>query len=275
MSFKLREVTFQVRCTEPGCSFNSEFTVKENIMAATEADVDAEAWKIARNMAVIRHDSILGRKHSMTNPELHKIGARYDRLGPVTAGHTAPAAPGVPATGVSAIRHYGKGEKIIRKGDSAVTVCEVIRGSAYNEKRPELFYQPGTTFGAAALFQHKSRLADIVAGQDDTVIGFYNMRELTRTNPAKARELYNAAMEDVFDILTYLEGYAGTLEKQVARLKAARQGGKSSGPARKAAPTRKRAPKPGKPKKPATRKVPSPRGTGKKPAVRRGSTGRR
>ncbi len=263
MSFKLREVTFRVRCTEPGCVFDAEFTVRENIMAATEAEVDSEAWKIARNMAYIRHDSLHGRKHPLNNPEMHKIGGRYDRMVPVAA----PSIPTAPphAEGASALRRYRKGEKIIRKGDSAVTVCEVLRGSAYNEKRPELFYQPGATFGAAALFEHKSRLADIVAGNDETVIAFYNMRELSKTNPAKAREMYNAAMEDIFDVLTYLEGYAGSLEKELARVKAAKATQRPAKPARNA-----QARKPVK--KPAAKKAPAkkaPRSAGKKPGAKK------
>jgi hypothetical protein len=236
-------------------------------MAATEADVDSEAWKIARNMAFIRHDSIHGRKHPLSNPEMHKIGGRYDRLGPVEAPSApAPAAPAPQVVGASSVRRYRRGEKIIRKGESAITVCEVIRGAAYNEKRPELFYQPGATFGAAALFEHKSRLADIVAGQDETVIAFFNMRDLSKSNPAKARELYNAAMEDIFDVLTYLEGYAGSLEKRLARAKPSGKAAKAKAP--KKAPAKKAAAK-----KPAARKA-KPAGkksAGKKTAGARGS----
>jgi CRP-like cAMP-binding protein len=267
MSFKLKEVTFQVRCTEPGCPFHSEFTVRENLMAATEAEVDAEAWKIARNMAYLKHDTVHGRNHPLAHPELHKISGRYERIAPLTETHAAPlparpAAAAAPSTaGAAAVRTYRKGEKIIRKGESAVTVCEVLRGSAVNERRPELFYQPGTTFGAAALFQHKSRMADIVAGEDDTVIGFYNMRELSKSNPTKARELYNAAMEDIFDVLTYLEGYSVTLEKRLARLQAEKPAGKAARPApkkkaavKKAAPARKSAKKPAAKKKARARR---------------------
>jgi CRP-like cAMP-binding protein len=273
MSFKLREVTFRVRCTEPGCPFDAEFTVRENIMGATEADVDSEAWKIARNMAFIRHDSIHGRKHPLANPEMHKIGGRYDRMVPVEAPSVPTAAPAAPqAEGALSVRRYRKGEKIIRKGESAITVCEVIRGSAHNEKRPELFYQTGSTFGAAALFEHKNRLADIVAGQDDTVIAFYNMRELSKSHPAKARELYNAAMEDIFDILTYLEGYTASLEKQLARARTAKPAKAVRGVAKasKKAPAKKAVRQ-----KPAAKKSAKP--AGKKPAAKpsRRSPGRK
>ncbi len=241
MSFRLKEITFRVKCGEPMCPFDTEFIVRENIAGATEADVDSEAWKIAKDMAYIRHDAIYGTKHQLNNPELRKISARYDRLGPVGAPDVPSAAPTAPQ---ASVRRFSKGDKIIRKGESAITVCEVIRGSAYNEKRPELFYQPGTTFGAAALFENKNRMADIVAGQDDTLIGFYNMRELSKTNPAKARELYNAAMEDIFDVLTYLEGYSASLERQLTRARTQKK------PVKKAAAKR-----PAKARKPAGKKA--------------------
>ncbi len=73
MSFRLKEAMFKVRCREPGCSFFSEFVVRENIMGATEADVDSEALKIARNLGYIKHDALFGRMHQLSNPEVVKV----------------------------------------------------------------------------------------------------------------------------------------------------------------------------------------------------------
>ena len=39
----------------------------------------------------------------------------------------------------------------------------------------------------------------------------------------KARELYDEAMEDVFHILVYLEGYTTTLEKKLARMQTSKR----------------------------------------------------
>jgi len=90
MSLRLKEGIFRVKCREPGCSFNTEFTVKENIMGATEADVDSEALRIARNLGYIKHDAIFGRMHPLANPEVFKIHGSYEHLGP---GPEAPASP--------------------------------------------------------------------------------------------------------------------------------------------------------------------------------------
>lgn len=226
MSFRLKEAVFKVRCREPGCPFNNDFTVKENIMGATEADVDTEALKIARNMGFIKHDALYGRKHQLVNPEVYKIDSRYERIG--STPYAPPSSPptfGQQAAPTSSAltRTYKRGEIIIKRGESAATVCEVIRGVALNEKLPELAYKAGSTFGVASIFNQKKRMVDIVAGEDGTTIAFYNIRELTKTNPTKARVLYDESMEDIFHILSYLEEYAASLEKKVSRLQASRK----------------------------------------------------
>ena len=253
MALKLKEVVFRVRCREMGCPFTSDFSVKENIMGATQEDVDSEALKIARDQAMTKHDAIYGRKHAMLNPETHKVAGSYETLGPVSpAARTAAAGAGEPVH----TRRFDRGEKIVAKGERATTVCEVVRGSAINEARPGIIYRPGSTFGAAALFEHKKRMASIVAAENDTLIGFYDMRELTKTDPAKARELYNEAMEDIFHVLAYLEDNCASLEKKITKLKAGPAKKPTKKPARKQAgkqvrkapakPVRKLARKPAK-----------------------------
>jgi len=224
--------------------------VKENLMGATEADIDSEAIKIARNMAFIKHDALYGRKHALANPEATKVTGAYVQLG---TGLAASAASSYPPASVPT-RSYQPGEIILHKGESAVTVCEVVRGTAYNEKLPDLIYRAGSTFGAAAIFRQKNRLADIVAGAEGATIAYYNLRELTRTNPSKARELYDEAMEDIFHVVQYLEEYVVSLEKQVKGFQAAK-------------PVKKPAPRPrAKVKKPVARKKPVAK---KKPAAKK------
>ena len=231
MSVKLKEAIFKVRCREQGCPFFSEFVVTENIMGATETDVDSEALKLARNLAFNKHDALFGRKHPLANPDIFKISSTYERLG--AAIPQARAA--TPPHGGAPTRTYKRGEVIIRKGESALTICEVVSGSALNIKLPELVYEAGSTFGSAAIFRQKNRMADVVAGEDGTAICFYNIRDLSRSNPAKARELYDEAMEDIYHILIHLEDYSARLEKKVKALEA-----KMAAPAKKPAQKKKK-----------------------------------
>jgi hypothetical protein len=215
MSYKLKEAVFKVKCNEPGCPFVSDFSIKENIMGATEADIDSEAWKIAKNLAYNKHDALYGRRHPLSHPDIRKVSGMYDKIVASTdVGYVMPP----PRQAASPTRTYRKGEKIIRKGDKAGTICEVVRGTAINESRPDLVYRQGSTFGFAALLENKDRMADIVAGEDGTLIASYNLKDLSKIDPAKARTLYNEAMEDIFRVMEYLEDYARSLEKKVGKL---------------------------------------------------------
>ena len=239
MGYKLKEALFRVRCREPGCPFVSDFSVKENLQGATEADVESEAWKLAKDLGINRHDAIHGKRHAMINPDVHKIRSSYELI-----GAPSPRRPVMPSPRMGEAintRRYDKGDRIIAKGESATTVCEVVRGAAFNEHRPKLLYRPGSTFGAAGLFENKRRMADIVAGENGTIVAFYDMRELWTSDREKAKELSNEAMEDIFRVLSWLEGHVEALEKQVARLKAELS---SKRPAKKAA--KKAAKKPAK-----------------------------
>jgi CRP-like cAMP-binding protein len=218
MAFKLKEAVFRVRCREPGCAFVSDFPVKENLQGATEADVNSEAWKIAKDLGTTRHDAIHGKRHPMIDPDIHMIRSSYETIGGVPRSRMPAARPRLGET--INTRRYDKGDRIIAKGERATTVCEVVRGSARNARRPSLVYRPGATFGAAGLFENKRRMADIVAGENGTLVAFYDMRELKDTDREKANELYNEAMEDIFNVLTWLEDHSAALEKRVAKLKA-------------------------------------------------------
>jgi len=218
VAFKLKEAVFRVRCREPGCPFVSDFLVKENLQGATEADVESEAWKLAKDIGINRHDAIHGKRHSMIDPEVHRIRSSYEVIG-ASSRVRVPVAPSRLGESINT-RRYDKGDRIIAKGERATTVCEVVRGSAYNEHRPKLVYRPGATFGAAGLFENKRRLADIVAGESGTIVAFYDMRELFTADRDKFMELNSEAMEDIWRVLSWLEDHAAALEKQVARLKA-------------------------------------------------------
>jgi hypothetical protein len=237
MAFKLKEALFRVRCREPGCPFVSDFLVKENLQGETEADVNSEAWKIAKDLGITRHDAIHGKRHPMVDPEVHLIRSSYETIGGAPRSRT----PLLPARAGESIntRRFEKGDRILAKGERATTVCEVVRGSARNARRPSLVYRPGSTFGAAGLFENKRRMADIIAAENGTIIAFYDMRELWNSDREKARELSNEAMEDIFRVLAWLEDRCDGLERKLAR----RAGGESAKkPAKAAARRGKKAP---------------------------------
>lgn len=216
MSFRLKEATYKVRCREPGCTFTSEFSVKENLMGVTEADIDSEAIKIAKNLAFIKHDALLGRKHQLVNPDIFRISGSYERIGGLSASSvfTQPA-PGAPAQAPA--HTFRRGDIIMRKQEDSALVCEVVRGSAQNAGHPGLRYRPGAMVGTATIFHQKSRPADIVAAEDNTAVIFHDVKELTRNNPGKARELYDLALEDIFHVLLHLEDYSSLLVKKLKK----------------------------------------------------------
>ena len=235
MAYVLRDGIFQVKCKKPACPFRSEFPIKQTIMGETDKDCEAEAAKIARNMAVIKHDAIYGRTHSLLDPIVRRVSGSYVPFGSSATRSAAPQmqAGGLPRpTGAAGVRRYARGEVILRKGDRATTVCEVIEGLACPEHSATIRYEPGASFGAAGLLTNQERTGNVVAGEDGTVIAFYNMQELTKSNPAKARELYNEVMEDTLRVIGYLDGRVGELERQVEKLKGKPKSTRAAGAAK-------------------------------------------
>ena len=222
MSFRLKEAVYKIRCREPGCTFASEFIVRENFMGVTEADVDSEALKIAKNMAFIKHDAMHGRKHQLANPEIFKISGSYERLGGLTSDSVF-TQPAESAEAGGAARTFHRGEMILDKREDSAVALEIVRGSAQNAGHPGLKYRPGAIVGSATIFHQKSRPVDIVAAEDGTIVAFHDVKELTKTNPARARELYDRALDDVFNVLLHLEEYSASLEKKLKKLASPRQ----------------------------------------------------
>jgi hypothetical protein len=211
MPYKLKNGVYAVRCRQPQCTFDVRMEIDQMIMGITEQDVETEARRLAREMALTKHDAIHGTKHSLKNPEIRKMSGVCQLVGAYQE----------PVSGEArdvTHREYKKGEVILRKGDSAGTVCQVIRGSAYPLRNASHHYHAGDCFGIAALLQRKSRTADIVAGKDGTRIAFFNVLALSRTSPKKARFLYDRAMADVFAVIADLEQTIDRLEQKLEKV---------------------------------------------------------
>jgi hypothetical protein len=200
MPYRLSKGVFEVKCRHSGCSFSAQLEIKENLMGMTESDVQTEAWKIAKDMAHIKHDSLhVGRQHPLENPEVRMISGSIQLTG---AGPTYPTQE----RSEMLVREFMKGDVILKKGDTATAVCEVLKGSAYPTRNKHHRYKVGDCFGVAALLPRRARLTDVVSGEDRTRIGFYLLADLNKRDPKKASQVLNRVIEDTLDVIEELEG---------------------------------------------------------------------
>lgn len=208
MAYKLVKGEFKVKCKHPGCTFDHTVAVTQNIMGVTEEDVESEAMRFAIGIARIKHDSIFGAKHTLESPIVRKINGIYEPIGGITKTFTNQS---------EAIKYkeYKKDEFILSKGEIATTICEVVKGTAYANKAKPHYYKAGESFGAAALLINQVRTADVLAGEDGTTIAFYNLKELSKKDPKKAKTLYNDAMEDVFNVIDDFENLITKFQKEL------------------------------------------------------------
>lgn len=198
MPYRLNKGVYSVRCRHPSCTFSAELEIEENIMGMTEADVETEAIKMARGMAGVKHESLHGgRQHALQNPEIRMMSGSIQLTG------AGPVHDSLPDD--SYIREFMKGDVIVRKGEDASAVCEVLKGVAYPKRNRRHRYSTGDCFGVAALLPNKSRMTDVVAGADGTKIGFYRLPELNRRDPRKASQLLTRVIEDTLEVIEELE----------------------------------------------------------------------
>ena len=215
MPYRLKNGIYAVRCRYPKCTFHSQFEIKQNIMGMTERDVEIEAKKIARDMALIKHDAIHATRHSLRNPEIRKVSGSIELIGPA-ARRKGDAAYAAAAKDVH-YEKFNRGQVILRKGDDATSVCEVIKGYAFPERNRSHRYRQGDCFGAAALLNRHRRTCDVIAGSDGTEVAFYNLIELSKSKPNKARELFSAVMEDTFKVIQGLEKSIDRTQREIER----------------------------------------------------------
>jgi Cyclic nucleotide-binding domain len=201
MPYRLNKAIYSVRCRNPGCTFNAQLEIEENIMGMTESDVETEARKVARDMAQVKHDSLHGRHHSLLNPEIHRSSGTVQLVGagPVQVSPEPPT---------SYVREYKKGEVILKEGDDAPCVCEVVKGAAFPRRNRNHRYVIGDCFGVAALLPNHSRMTDVVAGTDRTRIAFYSLPELNKRDPRKANQVFTRVLEDTLHLIGELERHA-------------------------------------------------------------------
>jgi hypothetical protein len=198
MPYRLNKGIYSVRCRHPHCTFNAQLEIKENIMGMTESDVETEARKVARDMAQVKHDSLHGRHHSLVNPELRRASGtvQLTGAGPVQAA---------PEPLASHVQEYQKGEVILKEGDEAPWVCEVVKGAAFPRRNRTHRYMVGDCFGVAALLPNHIRMTDVVAGVDKTRIAFHSLTELNKMDPKKANQVFTRLLQDTLQLIGELE----------------------------------------------------------------------
>jgi CRP-like cAMP-binding protein len=206
MPYRLNKGIYSVRCRYPGCPFNDQIEIEQTIMGVTESDVELEARKTARDAALVKHDSIYGRRHGLTNPEVRRVSGTCQAVG--SSSHaSAPMPQGV------RVREFRRGEVILKRGDEATSVCEVLQGVAWPTHNRMHKYGAGDCFGVAALLPNHSRMADIVAGIDRTMVAFYNLVEMSQSDPRNASRLFNCVMEDTLRVIDQLDKTTHRLRK--------------------------------------------------------------
>ncbi len=199
MPYRLNKAVFEVRCRHQRCPFNEKMEIKENIQGMTESDVDTEARKLARDMAHVKHDSLhIGRAHTLHNPDIRMISGsiQLTGAGPVLVAEKPRD---------SHVLEFQKGDVILKKGDDAGAVCEVLKGAAYPLANRKHRYSIGDCFGVAALVPRHSRMTDVVAAENGTKIGFYWLADLNKRDPKKASELLSRVIEDTLGVIGDLE----------------------------------------------------------------------
>ena len=198
MSYCLKKGIYRVKCNEENCTFDIKLEITNNIIAITEKEVDAETKKFVYEIAKLKHDELYLDKHILNKRSIEKISAIYEAVDSRKSSITIQKEPII-------YKEYKKGDIIIGKDDIFYTVCEVVKGSAFQDKNKNKVYNIGDNFSASDLIINQNRIVNIIAGQDNTTIAFYNLKELSKKDPSKAKELYKKSIEDIFEIITSME----------------------------------------------------------------------
>ena len=194
MLYQMRDGMYQVRCRYPGCAFTTRLVLKEPILGESERELELKAENAARNLAQLKHDGLHGPWHVLRNPEVRRL-----------AGAKTPVSTEAGSGERADIREYRAGEVILRRGEDAATVCEVVQGTAFPDRNPGHLYSAGDCFGAAALLANQSRTCNVVAGEGGARVAFHRLAELSRREPARAAGLYRAVMSDTLRVIQELE----------------------------------------------------------------------
>ncbi len=198
MPYRLKKGIFNIKCDVENCPFDLKLEITNNITGITEKDVEAEAKKFFYEIAKLKHDELYFDKHALNKKNIEKISIIYEAVDSSKSFI-------ISQKDHIKYKEYKKGDIIIGKDDVFYCICEVVKGYAYQNKNKTRVYNLGDSFGPSELLINQNRVVDIIAGEDGTTIAFYNLKELSKKDPIKAKELYSKSMDDVFVIISSMD----------------------------------------------------------------------
>ena len=214
MPYRLYKGVFAVRCRHPHCPYNDQIRIEQDIMGVTEEDVRSESLKMAKDQALVKHDSVFGRRtHGLESPEIRMVSGTIQKIGGAQSAYGGAGPADAEAQRGRSVRRFHKGEVILKKGEAAGTVCEILEGGAYPAANRTHHYGVGDCFGVAALVPNHTRLSDVIAASDDTAVAFYDLAGLRASEPTRANRVVNRIMEDTLQVVDELGRTVDRLRK--------------------------------------------------------------
>lgn len=207
MAYKLVKGEFLIKCNCDECSYSNKFEITDGFYGETENDVLSAAGEQVRMTALLEHrkDSP---EHVLENMVVEKSSGIYEFIPFQKLLHSEQS------EGVK-YKTYKKGDVVIANDELFYGLCEVVKGTASICRAKVLTLKPGEVFGLSELCVNQVRSGDLVADEDDTMIAFYNMRELFRTDLKKCLDLYHASVQNIFALIDRLKDEAVMLEKKL------------------------------------------------------------
>lgn len=207
MAYKLAKGEFLVKCNCEECSYSNKFEITDGFYGESENDVLSAAGEQAKMLALLEHrkDSP---DHALENMVVEKSSGIYEFVPFQKLLHSEQD------EGVK-YKTYKKGDVVIASDEIFYGICEVVKGTASIYRAKVVTLKPGEVFGLSELCVNQVRNGDLVADEDETMIAFYNMHELFRTDLKKCLDLYHASVQNIFALIDCLRDETVMLEKKL------------------------------------------------------------
>ena len=200
MLYKSKDLIFNLKCKKSKCKYNERFEIGSGIMGKTEHEVEVTSKKIISEIAKIKHDNLYKDDHLMKDFVIEKVSCICEAV-------NFKNIPIIIQDEAIVYKEFKKDEIIFSKDQISNCICEIVKGNAYSSKNKDKAYHVGDNFGPSDLIINKTRIADIISGEDGTTAAFYNIKKLNEKDPLKAKELYGKSIDDIFEIISNLEEF--------------------------------------------------------------------